>query len=113
MDPLPVVVAQLSKVVERTRHAMEQHWGARQGKGYNDDSEDRDNVQNEDDKNEDNKDKDRGDRDKDEDQDEEEAEDENKNNLPSSPVPGLSTWDLLGEAFKCGAAAIGLSSSKL
>ena len=27
-DPLPAVVAQSSKVVQRTRHAMEQRWGA-------------------------------------------------------------------------------------
>ena len=67
MNPLPVVVAQLSKVVERTRHAMEQHWGARQGKGYNDDGEDGDNVQDEDDNNNDNEDEDDKDGDKDKD----------------------------------------------
>jgi len=50
MDPLPVVVAQSSKVVERTRHVMEQRWGAHRGNGYDDGGGGgRDNVQDEDD----------------------------------------------------------------
>jgi len=125
MDPLPVVVAQSSKVVERTRHAMEQRWGARRGNGYDGGGGGgRDNVQDEDDeadadKADEDEDEDEDDADADadeneEDEDEAEAEDENEDDLPfSTSVPGLSTWDLLGEDFEREAAAIGLSSSKL
>ena len=114
MDPLPVVVAQSSKVVERTRHAMEQRWGARRGNSYDGGGGGgRDNVQDEDD--EDDEDEAKADADEnEEDEDEAEAEDENEDDLPfSTSVPGLSTWDLLGEDFEREAAAIGLSSSKL
>jgi hypothetical protein len=87
--PLPAVSTQSDKVVERTRHAMEQRWGGRQDNS--DEGED----------DEDEDDEDEGDEDE-EDEDEDEDEEENEK-------PGLSAWDLLGEAFEREAAALGLS----
>src|SRR6266540_3731692 len=77
-EPLPT---KSNLAVERTRHAMEQRWGARRNNSHNDDGN--------------------GDEDEDEDEDED-SEDEND-------ILGLSTWDLLGADFKCEAAALGLS----
>ena len=118
MDPLPVVVAQLSKVVERTRHVMEQCWGARRGNGYDDGGGGgRDNVQDEDDEaNVDKADVDEDDEDNEADvdvnkEDKDEAKDENRDGLPfSTSVPGLSTWDLLGEDFEREAAHLSCES---
>jgi len=82
-EPLPT---KLNLAVERTRHAMEQRWGARRNNSHNDDG---------------NGDEDGDNEDEDEDEDED-SEDEND-------ILGLSTWDLLGADFECEAAALGLS----
>ena len=82
-EPLPT---KLNLAVERTRHAMEQRWGAWRNNSHNDDG---------------NGDEDGDNEDEDEDEDED-SEDEND-------ILGLSTWDLLGADFECEAAALGLS----
>jgi hypothetical protein len=115
-DPLPAVVIQSNRVVERTRDAIEQCWGARwdnrddNGEGGevedNDDDEDGDNDyednDDEDNDDEDNDDEDNDDGDNDDDSEDGDIEAKNK-------TLGLSTWDLLGEDFEREAAALGLS----
>jgi len=86
--PLSALSTQSNNVVERTKHAIEQRWGSRQDNHCD---------QDEDEEDEDNEDEDKEDEDE-----EEDYEDENER-------PGLSTWDLLGEAFEREAAALGLS----
>ena len=101
--PLPAVSTQANHVVERTRHAIEQRWGGRQNnlceEDQDEDDEDEDSNQDEDED---------GDEDEDEDsnQDEDEDSDEDEN---ENERPGLSAWDLLGEAFEREAAALGSS----
>ncbi len=82
-EPLPT---KSNLAVERTWHAMEQHWGAWRNNSHNNDG---------------NGDEDGDNEDEDEDEDED-SEDEND-------ILGLSTWDLLGADFECEAAALGLS----
>ena len=115
-DPLPAVVIQSNRVAERTRYAIEQCWGARRvnrddnGEGGevedNSDDEDGDNDDednnDEDNNDEDNNDGDNDDGDNNDDSVDGDIEAENK-------IPGLSTWDLLGEDFEREAAALGLS----
>ena len=123
-DPLPAVLIQSNRVVERTRHAIEQCWGARRdnrddnGEGGevedNDDNEDNDDMDNYDmdnydednyDEDDDDRDNDNGDNDNgDYDDDNEDGDIEAENN-----ILGLSTWDLLGGDFEREAAALGLS----
>src|SRR6266540_813448 len=88
-EPLPT---KSNLAVERTRHTMEQRWGARQNNSHNDDG---------------NRDED-GD-DEDEDKDEDEDEDEDEDSEDENDILGLSTWNLLGADFECEAAALGLS----
>jgi hypothetical protein len=111
-DPLPAVVIQSNRFVERTRHAIEQRWGDRRdneddnvdgnedGDEDDEDDEDRDDEDDEDDEDMDDEDED-NDGDNDEDNEDEDIEAENK-------ILGLSTWDLLGEDFEREAAALGL-----
>src|SRR6266545_1454067 len=89
-DPfqVPAVVTQSSNFVERTRHTMEQCWGARRD---NDDDDGGVNVEDEDDTT---------------DGDEDEDDKDNERNLP-----GLSLWEKLGEDFEREAASLGLSLS--
>ena len=97
---------------------MEQCWGARWGNGYDDGGGGgRDNVQDEDDEaNVDKADVDEDDEDNEADvdvnkEDKDEAKDENRDGLPfSTSVPGLSTWDLLGEDFEREAAHLSCES---
>jgi hypothetical protein len=127
-DPLPAVVIQSNRAAERTRYAIEQCWGARRdnrdnnGEGGeledNDDDEDGDNDD-EDNDDEDNDDEDNDDEDNDDEDNDDEDNDNNDgdNNDDSvdgdieaeNKIPGLSTWDLLGEDFEREAAALGLS----
>ena len=122
VDPFPAVVMKPSKLVERTKHAMEQRWEPRRendGKlGDNfefeeNEVEDGDNNEDGDDEAEDdtededdNEDGDNEEEDDGEDGDDDEDEDDGDPNLP-----GFSNWDLLGEEFEREAAALGLSSS--
>src|SRR6266508_662940 len=122
-DPfqVPALVTQSSNFVERTRHTMEQHWGARRDNGYNiydgegdnvddendatnsdDGDEDDEDKEDEDDNedNEDNEDKDSGDN----------GEDESDNEDNECNHPGFSLWDKLGEDFEREAASLSLSS---
>ena len=110
-DLLPVVdTHRQNEFVERTGRMMEMRWGtSRQGNGLDGDSEGGDNDEDGDNKNED-EDEDE-DEDGDEDGDEDEDEDEDDPSFFDSEIPGLSAWDLLGEAFEREAAALGLSSS--
>jgi hypothetical protein len=110
-DPLPAVVIQSNSAAERTRYAIEQCWGARREGGEvedNDDDEDGDDddedgdEDDEDNDDEDNDDGDNDDGDNNDDSVDGDIEAENK-------IPGLSTWDLLGEDFEREAAALGLS----
>jgi hypothetical protein len=125
-DPLPAVVIQSNRAAERTRYAIEQCWGARwdnrdnNGEGGevedNDDDEDGDNDDEEND-DEDNDDEDNDDEDNDDEDNDDEDNDDGDNNDDSvdgdieaeNKIPGLSTWDLLGEDFEREAAALGLS----
>ena len=100
--PLPAVSTQSNKVVERTRHAMEQRWRGRQGINNDEDEDGDEDDEGQDDEDEDDEDEDDEDEDDEDEDDEDEDEDENER-------PGLSTWDLLGEAFEREAAALGLS----
>ena len=76
---------------------MEQRWCGRQDNNIDEDEDDGDeDNEDKDDDDEDNEDEDN------EDEDEDDEEEENKR-------PGLSAWDLLGEAFEREAAALGLS----
>ena len=93
--PLPAVVIQSNRVVERTRHAMEQCWGALR------DNRDDDGEESEVEDNDDNDDRDSDDGDNDDDNEDKDIESENK-------IQGLSNWDLLGEDFEREAAALGL-----
>jgi len=95
---LPAVSTQSDKV-ERTRHVMEQRWGGRQ-----DNSDEGEDDEDEDD--EDEGDEDEGDEDEEDENEEDEDEDEDEE---ENEKPGLSTWDLLGEAFEREAATLGLS----
>jgi hypothetical protein len=95
--PLPAVSTQSDKVVERTRHAMEQRWG-----GHQDISDEGEDDGDEDDEDEDGEDEDDEDEEDEDEEDEDEDEDEEENERP-----GLSAWDLLGEAFEREAAALG------
>ena len=85
--PLPAVSMQSNNIVERTKHAIEQRWGSRQDNHCDEDEDDDD-----------------GDEDDEDDDDEDEEGDEDKGERP-----GLSAWDLLGEAFEQEAAALGSS----
>jgi hypothetical protein len=114
MDPLPAVVIQSNRAAERTRYAIEQCWGAcrdnRDDNGEGGEVEDNDDdVEND---NEDNNDKDNND------EDNNDGDNDNGDNNDDSvdgdieaenKIPGLSTWDLLGEDFEREAAALGLS----
>jgi len=90
----------ISKVVERTMHVMEQCWGGRQDNNSDEDENDGD----EDDGGQDDEDMNDADEDNNEDEDEDNNEDEDEDKRP-----GLSAWDMLGEAFEREAAALGLS----
>jgi hypothetical protein len=87
--PLPAVSTQSNNVVERTKHAIEQRWGGRQDNHCDEDED-------EDDEDED-----------DEDGDDEDGDDEDEDEDDENERPGLSAWDLLGEAFEREAAALG------
>jgi hypothetical protein len=111
VDPYPVVVTQPSNV-ERTRHAIEQRWGARcnndGGDVEDDDETDQDegeDMRNDEDNDEDGEGEGEGEG---EDEGEGEGEDEDEDDEDDEPnMPGLSAWDLLGEDFEREAAAIG------
>ena len=94
--PLPAISMQSNNIVERTKHAIEQHWGSHQDNHRDEDEDDRD---------KDNKDKDNKYEDK-EDKEDEDKDDEDKD---ENERPGLSAWDLLGKAFEQEAATLGLS----
>lgn len=106
-DPfqVPAVVTQSSNFVERTRHTMEQRWGARRD---NDDDDGGVNVEDEDDTTDgdEDEDEDDGDDSQDEDVGDDEDDKDNERNLP-----GLSLWEKLGEDFEREAASLGLSLS--
>ena len=93
VEPLPT---KSNLAVERTRHTMEQRWGARRNNSHNDDGNGDENGDNEDE-------------DEDDDEDEDEDEDEDKDSEDKNDILGLSTWDLLGADFECEAAALDLS----
>jgi len=97
MEASPEPEASSNKVEERTRHAMEQRWGGRQDNNSDEDEDEDD--EDEDDEDEDGEDEDEDEEDGDEDED---YEDEYER-------PGLSAWDLLGEAFEREAATLGSS----
>jgi hypothetical protein len=114
--PLPALSTQSDKAVARTRHAMEQRWCGRQDNNIDEDEDDGDednedkddddeDDEDEDDEDEDDEDEDEDDEDEDEDDEDEDEDDEEEEN----ERPGLSAWDLLGEAFEREAAALGLS----
>jgi hypothetical protein len=105
--PLPAVSTQSDKFVERIRHAMEQRWCGRQDNN-SDGSEDDGDEDDEDEDDEDEDDEDEDDEDEDEDGDEDKDE-EDEDYEDENERPGLSAWDLLGEAFEREAAALGLS----
>ena len=86
--PLPAVSTQSNNIVERTKRAIEQRWGSRQDNHCDEDEDDGD--------------EDDGDEDDEDDDEDEDDEDEDER-------PGLSAWDLLGEAFEREAATLGLS----
>ena len=88
---LPAISTQSNNIVERTKHAIEQRWGSHQDNHCDEDEDDGDEEEEEEEEEED-----------DDDEDEEGDEDEGER-------PGLSTWDLLGEAFKREAATLGSS----
>jgi len=101
--PLPAVSTQSNNIVERTKHAIEQRWGSRQDNHCDEDEDDGD----EDDEDDDDEDKDDED---DDDEDEEGDEDEGEEgDEDEGERPGLSAWDLLGEAFEREAAVLGSS----
>ena len=120
-DPLTPAVIQSNRVVERTRHAIEQCWGARRDK-RDDNGEGGEVEDNDDDEDGDDEDGDDEDGD-DEDGDDEDGDDDNGDNdngdngddnddediEAENKILGLSTWDLLGEDFEREAAALGLS----
>jgi len=92
--PLPAISTQSNNIVERTKRAIEQRWGSRQDSHC--------------DEGEDDGDEDDGDE-NDEDDEDDEDEDEDEDGEDEGERPGLSAWDLLGEAFEQEAAALGLS----
>jgi len=84
-DPFPALVTQSSNFVERTRHTMEQRWGARRDNGYNiydgegdnvDDENDATNSDDGDEDDDDDEDEDDDDDDEDEDEDEDDDDDD-------------------------------------
>ncbi len=110
-EPLPT---KSNSAVERTRHAMEQRWGARWDNSHNDDgnrdgNEDEDGDGDGDDGDGDGDDGDGNDGDGDGDGDGEEDKDMGEDNEDENDILGLSTWDLLGADFEYEAAALGLS----
>jgi len=126
-DPFPALVTQSSNFVERTRHTMEQRWGACQDNGYNiydgegdnvddendatnsdDGDEDNDND-NEDEDNNNNKDED-NDKDNEDEDSGDNSEDESDNEDNECNHPGFSLWDKLGEDYEREAASLSLSS---
>jgi hypothetical protein len=111
--PLPALSTQSNNVVGRTKHAIEQRWGSRHCDEDEDDG-DEDNEgqaeEGEDEEDEDEEDEDEDEEDEDEDEEDEEDEDEDYEDYEDeNERPGLSAWDLLGEAFEREAAALGLS----
>jgi len=116
--PLSALSTQSNNIVERTKHAIEQCWGSHQdnhcdqdedngdedneGRDEEDEVEDDEDDEDEDEEDEDEEDEDDEDEDEEDEDEEEDYEDENER-------PGLSAWDLLGEAFEREAAALGLS----
>jgi len=116
IEDFPAVVVDTHrqrKFVERTQHVMEMRWGTGQrDNGDGEDGGDEDKDEDEEDENEnENKDQDEDDEDENEDEDEDSNnhEDEDDPSFFDSEIPGLSTCDLLGEAFEREAAALGLS----
>ncbi len=102
-DPLPAVATQSNKVIERARHAMEQRWETHQDNGddgegcIDENDKDKDDTDNEDiGDDEDNK--DNGDNKNNEDN---KNNDKDGDNEHKNEIPGLSTWDLFCEDFKC------------
>ena len=122
-DPLPDVVMQSNRVVERTRHVLEQCWGAQWDN--RDDNGEGGEVEDSDDEDRDDKDEDVDVDDDDEDGDIDDEDNEhidnididdgdnddgnNEDNEAEDKILGLSTWDLLGEDFEREAKALGLS----
>jgi hypothetical protein len=100
--PLPAISTQSNDVVERTKHAIEQRWGSHM---HCDEDGDEDN-EGQDDEDEDDEDKDDEDKD---DEDEDDEDEDGDDDEDENERPGLSAWDLLGEAFEREAAALGLS----
>ena len=116
-DPLPAAVIQSNRVVERTRHMMEQCWGARRNNMDDNDNggevEDNDDNEDGDNDDEDNDDEDNNDEDNDDGDNDDDSEDEDPDIEAENKILGLSTWDLLSEDFEREAAALGLSSKLL
>jgi hypothetical protein len=120
-DPLPAVVIQSNRAAERTRYAIEQCWGARwdnrDNNGEGGEVEDNDDDEDGDNDDEENDDEDNDDEDNDDEDNDDGDNDDGDNNDDSvdgdieaeNKIPGLSTWDLLGEDFEREAAALGLS----
>ena len=103
--PLLAISQQSDKVVERTMHAMEQRWGGRQG---NDSDEDEDDEGQDDEDADDEVEVEVNETEEEDDYKDEDG-DGYKEDKDEIERPGLSAWDLLGEAFECEAAALGLS----
>jgi hypothetical protein len=120
LPPIATEADRQSMFIERSRGVMEMRWttrrrdGSSHSEGNGSDNNGRDNDEDED------KDGDEDDEDVDmDDEDDEDVEDEDvdvdQDELPfyDSEIPGISTWDLLGEDFEREAAALGLYSSRM
>ena len=103
--PLPAVSTQSNNVVERTKHAIEQRWGGHQDNHCDEDEDDGD----EDNEGQDDEDEDEDEDEEDENEDEEDEDEDGDEDEDENERPGLSAWDLLGEAFEREAAALGSS----
>jgi hypothetical protein len=91
---------QSNNIVERTKHAIEQRWGSRQDNHCDEDEDDGD-EDNEDDNNEEEE--------EEEDHDDNDDDEDKKGDEDEGERPGLSAWDLLGEAFEREVATLGSS----